>query len=93
MPSFIKIMKTLYYACNLFLSLFFFSLYLRWSLWRAKIGFKKELEREGVPRNAAQELISFYDGQNKKLIRHLIPYSTFFIPDNPRLSPTRAHSP
>lgn len=68
----IKGLRVVYYACKLLLSFLFYLIYLRWSIRRAKIGFKKELIRHGIPMNVARELASFYDGQNKMLLRLIL---------------------
>lgn len=65
----LTILSMAYYIGRLILSLALIVPYLQWKTWKAKSAFKRELVRNGIPEELADNLTNTYNSGNKNLLR------------------------
>ena len=77
MPSITGMMSAIYHIGRLTLTGIWGLAYAQWRIWRAKYVFRRELSRNGVPKESIGLLVSSYDAQNKKLLGPLVSFAHF----------------
>ncbi len=65
----ITIITITYHFGRVILSLAFVLPYIQWKTWKAKGAFKRELVRNGIPKELADNLTDAYNSGNKDILR------------------------